>query len=147
MRSRRISTDEVVDLVRDYLQQKYPTYTPIRFTVDMARGAEAESMRFPIPLVIISAPEPEPEDEPAATAAEAADMDDDWEIHPFQEAILEALEGKALKTRALGQAVGDAARLYRPRGLKELRARGLVKHDNKVGFYRPDAPPPGVRFS
>ena len=37
---------------------------------------------------------------------------------PFQEAILEALDGKALKTQALGAAAGDKSRLYKPHGLQ-----------------------------
>lgn len=61
---------------------------------------------------------------------------------PFQEAILDALEGKALRKQQLGAAVGDASRLYRdPGGLKELRDHGLVAHHSRLGYYRPDAPP------
>src|SRR5262249_21906949 len=59
----------------------------------------------------------------------------------FQDDILEALDGRALKTDALGAAVGDRGRLYRARGLKELREKGMVCHEPGVGFYRPDAPP------
>ena len=61
---------------------------------------------------------------------------------PFQEAILEALDGKALKTQALGAAAGDKSRLYKPHGLQELRDRGMVEHHDRLGFWRPDAPPP-----
>lgn len=61
--------------------------------------------------------------------------------NPFQQAILDALEGKALRTDALGAAVGDRARLYRPNGLRELRDHGLVAHHERLGFFRPDAPP------
>ena len=60
---------------------------------------------------------------------------------PFQQAILDALEGKAMRTDALGAAVGDRSRLFRPGGLKELRERGLVDHHERRGFYRPDSPP------
>jgi hypothetical protein len=61
---------------------------------------------------------------------------------PFQNAILDALEGKALRTDALGAAAGDRGRLFRhPGGLRELREQGLVSHHERRGFFRPDAPP------
>jgi hypothetical protein len=63
----------------------------------------------------------------------------------FQESILEALEGKGLRTDALGAAVGDRSRLYKPGGLKELQAQGWVSHHPRVGYYRKDAPPPELR--
>lgn len=64
---------------------------------------------------------------------------------PFQKAILEALEGKALRTDALGAAVGDRGRLYKTNGLKELLERGIVEHHKRLGYYRPDAPPPELQ--
>jgi hypothetical protein len=60
---------------------------------------------------------------------------------PFQEAILDALEGKALRVDALGAAVGDRARLYKPGGLKELQTQGWVSYHARRGYYRTDAPP------
>ena len=60
----------------------------------------------------------------------------------FQKAILAALAGKALMTDALGDAVGDRSRLFKPGSLKELREHGLVEHHKRLGYYRPDVPPP-----
>jgi hypothetical protein len=60
---------------------------------------------------------------------------------PFQDSILAALEGQALRTDALGAAVGDRSRLFKPHGLKELREEGLVSWHSRLGFYRVDAPP------
>lgn len=61
----------------------------------------------------------------------------------FQQAVLEALDCKALRTEALAAAVGDRARLFRPKGgLAELREHGLVSHHERLGYYRPDSPPP-----
>ena len=67
-------------------------------------------------------------------------------LRPLQREILKALTGRALKKMALaakvcgGEANGNI--LYRPGGIKELMARGIVKWESGVGFYRPDAPPP-----
>lgn len=61
----------------------------------------------------------------------------------FQADILDALDGKALRADALGHKVGDRSRLYRrPGGLHELREEGLVCLHKRLGYYRPDAPPP-----
>ena len=63
----------------------------------------------------------------------------------FQRGILEALKGKALRTDELARRVGDRRRLFRPTGgLSELQDEGLVKHTRRVGYYRPDEPPPEV---
>jgi hypothetical protein len=60
----------------------------------------------------------------------------------FQEAILNALEGKALRARALGREVGDTRRLYRhPGGIKELEEQDWVRVHPRLGYYRPDAAP------
>ncbi len=62
---------------------------------------------------------------------------------PLQHAILKALQHQALKKDPLAAKVcaGDASRLYKPGGIKELRDEGMVDHKHGVGFYRPDAPP------
>jgi hypothetical protein len=72
----------------------------------------------------------------------AKDEEEVFVPNAFQEAILSALEGKALRTDALGAAAGDRSRLFRnPGGLKELQEQGLVQHHKRLGFYRPDCPP------
>lgn len=61
----------------------------------------------------------------------------------FQERILEALQGRALHTEELVQAIEDARLFFAGQGgFWELRHLGLVVHDARVGNYRPDAPPP-----
>ena len=80
-------------------------------------------------------------------AKPVAESEDDWQPFtptPFQKGILKALEGKALRTDALGAAVGDRSRLFRKGGLNELKERGLVEHNQSAGYYRPDAPPPNM---
>lgn len=68
----------------------------------------------------------------------------------FQKEILAALEYRGLKKMELaknvcgGEDCGNL--LYRSGGLTELRNYGLVKWKSKLGFYRPDAPPPGTVY-
>jgi hypothetical protein len=62
---------------------------------------------------------------------------------PLQQAIYNALSGRALKKQSLANEAcgGDGGRLYKPGGIKELIAAGKVQHKHGVGYYRPDAPP------
>jgi hypothetical protein len=61
----------------------------------------------------------------------------------LQKSILKVLEGRALTKDAIAAAVckGEASRLYKPGGIKELKEHRLVIHKHGVGYYRPDAPP------
>jgi hypothetical protein len=88
---------------------------------------------------------------PALESVRRQPADDDTHIpldqprfipNAFQKAILAALDGKALRTDALGDAVNDRRRLFRdPGGLEELERNGRVAHHKRCGFYRPDSPP------
>jgi hypothetical protein len=60
-----------------------------------------------------------------------------------QKAMLEALEGRALRSDAWAES-SKVEKSGLMRAKKELQARGLVKHHKGLGFYRPDAPPPGL---
>lgn len=83
-----------------------------------------------------------PADGPDCVPARGPEADPSFVPTAFQEAILTALEGRALRTDALGHEVRDRSRLFRhPGGLKELREQGLVAHHPRLGYYRPDAPP------
>lgn len=61
-----------------------------------------------------------------------------------QAGVLAALEGKALTTDALAAKVPcDRRQLFRkPGGLEELKGQGLIRNHPRLGYYRPDAPPP-----
>jgi len=63
---------------------------------------------------------------------------------PFQLSILRALSGKALKKEDLASALDltDASRLYKPGGIKELMKSGKVENQPRIGYFRPDRPPP-----
>jgi hypothetical protein len=69
-------------------------------------------------------------------------------LNHYQKAILDALDGCALKKDDLALAVFRASdqgnRLYREGRLIEMRTEGLVAHMYGVGYYRPDAPPPNL---
>jgi hypothetical protein len=67
-----------------------------------------------------------------------------------QKGILKALDGKAMKTTQLGQAIGDKSRLYKKGRsgvgcIKELENEGLVAYHDRLGYYRPDKPPPELK--
>ena len=58
--------------------------------------------------------------------------------------ILKALDGRAMRVEELAKTVtgGETTRLYRD-GLKTiLKANGMIVYDSKIGYFRPDAPPP-----
>jgi hypothetical protein len=59
-----------------------------------------------------------------------------------QKRILDLLDGKTKKLAQLAQVLKVQPSTLSGRDLKELRARGLVRHDRRIGYYRPDAPPP-----
>jgi len=65
---------------------------------------------------------------------------------PLQTGILEKLDGKAMRTRALAKCLGmDQPKLYKRGGIKELKEEGRVKLHSRIGYYRPDAPPPQLQ--
>jgi hypothetical protein len=68
---------------------------------------------------------------------------------PLQVAIYKALDGRALKKQALACEVcgGEGTRLYKPGGIKEMMAGEFVVNKPGLGYYRPDAPPPGLVIS
>jgi hypothetical protein len=65
---------------------------------------------------------------------------------PFQKGILQALDGQALRTDALASKVGSRRKLFtHPGGIRELQEHGQVAHHKRLGYYRPDAPPPELK--
>jgi hypothetical protein len=65
---------------------------------------------------------------------------------PFQKGILQALNGQALRTDDLAHKVGNRRKLFiHPGGLRELQDQSLVAHHKRLGYYRPDAPPPVLK--
>lgn len=96
---------------------------------------DGRKVQLPFPPQQMASPAP-----PAPPAAEAPEPV--WVPSAFQKAILAALAGKALKMTLLGAAVADARRLKDSRALPELVERGLVELHPRLGYYRPDAPPP-----
>lgn len=61
----------------------------------------------------------------------------------LQTCILECLDGNAMRSRPLAKKLHiDQSRLYKPGGIKELINEGKVRTHSRIGYYRPDAPPP-----
>ncbi len=86
------------------------------------------------------------EQELAATATSSQlSADDDLPFIPseLQQCILEVLQHKALTLDALAVKLDiDRSNLHRD-GIKELKRRGLIDNNRRVGgYYRPDVPPP-----
>lgn len=58
--------------------------------------------------------------------------------------ILKVLDGKAMRVEAIANAVtgGETTRLYRDGMKTVLETKGLIVMDRRIGWYRPDSPPP-----
>jgi hypothetical protein len=61
-----------------------------------------------------------------------------------QRQILEILDGSAKKLAQLAETLRVEQTTLCGRDLKELKAAGLVRHHKRIGYYRPDAPPPDL---
>jgi hypothetical protein len=114
--------DGLLEYARQYVAENLPGESARLLRLDLASGSQ---VRHPVSPCRAGAPAEERPFEPSA----------------FQQAILDALDGKALRTDDLGAAVKDRSRLFKAHGLPELRERGLIDHSKRCGYFRPDAPP------
>lgn len=124
LRPRSLTTDELLDAIRLWVAAKYPSYTPMRVTLEMERAGRQERVRLPIPAF-----------------GESTPVREDAEDTALQQGILEALDGTALRSRELDLEIKANGRLYKKGGLTELMEQGRVLSDRRVGYYRPDRPP------
>lgn len=63
-----------------------------------------------------------------------------------QNAILKALDGRALRQADLAEATGiDPSQLHRD-GLRELKKLRLILHHRRLGYFDPNRPPPQLRM-
>src|SRR5262245_10655037 len=122
---------ELAAAIHQFLAANLPGRNPRPLIIDLSAGTDD-----PVRLTVLPAT--------LAASARPANRESAFVPNAFQEGILIALDGKAMRTDALGGAVGDRSRLFRKPmgGLSELREHGLVEHHVRLGFYRPDAPPP-----
>lgn len=130
------SLDDVFAVVRAYIRDNYGDH-PDTLRIITAAG---KKIQLPIPVAAGSLSKLHEAD----TETGSMEQEEEWTPfipNGFQKGILKALEGKGLRTDALGAAVGDRARLFKPGGLQELKERGLVCHHKSLGYYRPDLPP------
>lgn len=78
----------------------------------------------------------------AANRLSKLNTPDEFVPTPLQRAILEALDGSAMKQAALERALKTNRRvLHRPTGLIDLFDSGRVCKHRRLGYYRPDRPP------
>jgi hypothetical protein len=84
-----------------WLAANFPGQIPVEIGVKWSTGQV-----LPLPFIAAAGP-----------VEQEAEI---WVPTAFQQAILDALDGRALKIPALGAAVGDKSRLYKPNGLREL---------------------------
>lgn len=122
-RNQQTDSEVLFDAARGWIARNYgPHRRAIRITIDLDDGNQA-SLGIPVIQVLYQPPSP-------------------FVPTPFQAGILEALDGVAMRTDALAAKIGDRRRLFRhPGGLKELQENGLVDKHDRLGYYRPDAPP------
>ncbi len=121
------SVTELFAFCRTWVDTIYPGLKPVHIALTLDSGAE---VRLPVPDVP-GLPESTPE-----TA-------DTFVPSRLQQRVLEALDGRALRGPQIREAVRSTSILSRhPGGIRELKWYGLVKHDRRFGFYRPDRPPP-----
>lgn len=85
-------------------------------------------------------------DELAEAEPQSTDEEEVFVPTPVQAAILKALVGRALRTGGLEEATKvDHSQMFR--GMKKLKELGRVKRHSKLGFYRPDTPPPSLTIA
>jgi hypothetical protein len=117
---------EFYDAVQKLVCGAWPGTVAVEIVIKLNSGQKA---KLPIPM-------PAPAFKLSVVSADA------FVPNAVQAAVLAALEGKAMKSTALESIVGDKARLFRkPGGLQELREKGLIEHHDRLGYFRPDAPP------
>ncbi len=120
--SREPNNDELFSVARAWTARFYAGRVLRRLSLELDDGSK---VKLPIPATIAAARTTEP-----------------FVPSPLQNAILEALDGKALRTDALAAAADcERRRLFRAGGLKELQDQGLVRNHPRLGYYRPDSPP------
>jgi hypothetical protein len=124
------STDALFRAARDWLARYYPGRLVRRLHLELDDG---DRVRLPVPI-----------GQAAASAPTVCSLPAEGFVPtPFQQEILDALEGRALRTEGLASAVGcDRRSLFRkPGGISELQEHGYVKTHKRMGYYRPDSPP------
>jgi hypothetical protein len=133
------SLSDLLWAIRCYVLREVPGDCPIHVRILLQSGRH---ISHPIACL----PPPAARDGLSRVEDQETEQSVPWVPTAFQAAILDALEGRALRADALGAEVGDRSRLYRhPGGIRELRDRGLVMHHPRRGYYRPDAPPEEMR--
>lgn len=119
---------ELYAIVQEYICRGWPGCIAVEVVIKMNNN---QKVKLPIP---------------APTIRVSVIDADAFVPNAAQTAILTALDGKAMNSSALAAIVGDKRRVYaKPGGIQELREKGLVEHHERLGYYRPDAPPDEIQ--
>ncbi len=124
-----LTIPEALAILRATLAIHAPGFVPLRITIKGASG----KLSWPFLDAV-----------PAAPAAE-----DEFLPNEVQAVILQALEGKYMRSDVLASAINTALgiedgrkRLFkRPGGVQELTEQGLVKNHPRRGYYSLASPP------
>ncbi len=108
--------DELFRSIAGWVERNYPGLVAIEVSIKLSNGTKA---RFPVPPIASRSSSP-------AFRPNAA-----------QTAILEALEGVALRSTELKRLPGLEGRVFKkPRGIQELQERGLVEWDKEAWLFQ-----------
>ena len=132
---RRLSLEDVLQTIRDYMDENFPDEPVRRVILHFGDGRRIDQAMPRAPRTATPAPGP--------ASAAAPPVLPPFEPNEMQAAILESLAGVAMRTDALADATGyNRCSLFRkPGGVAELQEQGLICHSKAAGYYRPDAPP------
>jgi hypothetical protein len=117
---RHVETQEMLETVRLWAQSLYPGFPAETISVRLRHMPTP--IRLPVPSEM-------PTELPSPLKSKRSEDESVFVPTPFQRAVLEALDGKALRTDALVSIVGDRSRLFRKiGGLQELQGFFLSLH-------------------
>jgi hypothetical protein len=118
------SAEALIDAVRNFMSECHPRDTADVVIIKLSCGSGKIKIVVP-PLL-------------------AAPKVSQFIPNAVQDAVLGALDGRALRTDALArEAKVERSQMFKkPGGLAELTENGLLERHPRMGYYRPDSPPP-----
>jgi len=128
--------EQIFTAIQKWIAANYPGDRPTKFKVRLMSG---EWVTLPLPCCSTQPSQPIGTNGGRTLVERDAS---DFVPHPVQKAILDALDGQAMRTEDLAGIVGGRSRLFdKKNGLQQLKDLGLIRNHMRLGFYRPDSPP------